>query len=70
MLAEISNKRPIQIISRSPKCNPNYKTSIEIKAVDKYERSVVIFDDMLGVRNSSQTHEFFTKGRHENLDVY
>ena len=25
---------------------------------------------MLGARNSSQIDEFFTKGRHENLDVY
>ena len=25
---------------------------------------------MLGGRNSSQTDEFFTRGRHENLDVY
>ena len=25
---------------------------------------------MLGARNSSQTDEFFTRGRHENLDVY
>ena len=31
---------------------------------------MVIFDDMLGARNCSQTDEFFTRGRHENLDVY
>ena len=31
---------------------------------------VVIFDDMLGARNSSQIDEFFTRGRHEDLDVY
>ena len=31
---------------------------------------MVIFDDMLGARNCSQIDEFFTRGRHENLDVY
>ena len=28
------------------------------------------FDDMLGAKNSSQVDEFFTRGRHEDLDVY
>ena len=32
--------------------------------------SVVIFDDMLGARNSSQADEVFTRGKHENWDVY
>ena len=31
---------------------------------------VVNFDDMLGAKNSSQMDEFFTRGRHEGLDVY
>ena len=29
-----------------------------------------MFDYMLGARNSSHMDEFFTRGRHENLDVY
>ena len=29
-----------------------------------------LFDDMLGSKNSSQIDEFFTRGRHEDLDVY
>ena len=70
ILGKIDNKRPIHIITRSPNQYPNYKTSNEIKPIKKYKGSVVIFDDMLGARNSSQIDEFFTRGRHEDLDVY
>ena len=70
VLEKIGNQRPIHIITRSPNQYPNYKTSNEIKPINKYKGSVVIFDDMLGAKNSSQIDEFFTRGRHENLDVY
>ena len=70
VLEKIGNKRPIHIITRSPNQYPNYKTSTDIKPINKYKGSVVIFDDMLGARNSSQIDEFFTRGRHEDLDVY
>ena len=70
VLEKIGNKRPIHIITQSPNQYPNYKTSNEIKPITKYKGSVVIFDDMLGARNSSQIDEFFTRGRHEDLDVY
>ena len=70
VLEKIGNKRPIHIITRSPNQYPNYKTSNEIKPINKYKGSVVIFDDMLGARNSSQLDEFFTRGRHEDLNVY
>ena len=70
VLEKIGNKRPIHIITRSPNQNPNYKTSIEIKPTNKYKGSVVIFDDMLGAKMRSQIDEFFTRGRHEDLDVY
>ena len=66
---KIGSKRPINIITRSPNQNLNYKTSKEIKPINKYKGSVVIFDDMLGARNSFQIDEFFTRGRHEDLDV-
>ena len=67
---KIGNKRPVHIITRSPNQYPNYKTSTEIKPINKYKGSIVIFDDMLGARNSSQIDEFFTRLRHEDLDVY
>ena len=70
VLEKIGNKRPTHIITRSPNQYPNYKTSTESKPVNKYKGSVVIFDDMLGAKNSSQIDEFFTRVRHEDLDVY
>ena len=69
-LENIGNQRTIHIITRSPKQYPNYKTSHEVKPMNKYKGSVVIFDAMLGARNCSERHEFITRGRHENLDVY
>ena len=59
VLEKICNKGPIHIITRSPNQYPNYKTSNEIKPINKYKGSVVIFDDMLGAKNSSQIDEFF-----------
>ena len=70
VLEKIGNQSPIDIITRSPNQYPNYKTSAEIKLINKYKRSIVIFDEMLGATNSSQIDEFFTRGRHEDLDVY
>ena len=69
-LEKICNKGPIHLITRSPNQYPNYKTTNEIKPINKYKGSIVIFDDMLGARNSSQIDEFFTRGRHEDIDVY
>ena len=54
ILEKIDNKRPIHIITRSPNQYPNYKTNNENKPINKYKGSVVIFDDMLGAKNSSQ----------------
>ena len=70
VLEKIGNKRPVHIITRSPNQYPNNKTSNEIKPINKYKGSVVLFDDMLGARNSSQIDKFFTSGRHEDLDVF
>ena len=70
VLEKIGNKRPIHIITRSPNQYPNYKTNKEFKPINKYKGSIVIFDDMLGARNCSQIDEFFTRGRHEDIDVY
>ena len=61
VLEKIGNQRPIHIITRSPNQYPNYKTSNEIKPINIYKGSVVIFDDMLGAKNSSQIDEFLTR---------
>ena len=60
VLEKIGGQRPIHILTRSSNQYPNYKTSNEIKPINKYKGSVVIFDDMLGAKNSSQIDEFFT----------
>ena len=70
ILEKIGNKRPNRIITRSPNQYPNYKKSTEIEPINKYKGSVVKFDDMLGAKNSSQIDEFFTRCRHEDLNVY
>ena len=70
VLEKIGNKRPIHIITRSPNQYPKYKTNNEIKPINKNKGSIVIFDYMLGARNCSQIDEFFTRGRHEDLDVH
>ena len=70
MLEKIGNKKPIQIKTRSPNQYPNYKLSNEIKPINKNKGSVVIFNDTLGTRNSSQIDEFYMIGRHENLSVF
>ena len=58
ILEEIRNKRPIHVITGSPNQYPNYKTTNEIKPIDKYKGSIVIFDIILGARNCSQLDEF------------
>ena len=62
ILKKIGHKGSIHIITRSPNQNPNNKPSIDIKPIDKYEGSVVIFDDMLGGKNSSQVVTFTQEG--------
>ena len=70
ILEKIENQRPIHIITRSPIQYPIYKTSNEIKPMNKCKGSVVVFDDILGAGNSSQIDDFYTRGRHEDLSVF
>ena len=57
-------------MTRSHNQFPNFESTIEIKSIDEYKRSVVISDDMLEVRNSFQKNEFSTRGRLECLNVF
>ena len=70
MFEKKGSQRPIHMITRSPNQYPNYETSNKTKPINKYKGSVVIFDHMLGPRNSSQIEEFYTRGRHEHLSVF
>ena len=70
LLSELENPdREIKIITRSPSQYPNRETLQEISTIDDYKDCTVIFDDMLeqGMKDVSP---FFTRGRHENIDVY
>ena len=70
ILQKVGKKRPLHILTGSSNQYPNHKTSNETKAITKCKGSLVIFDDMLGARNSSQINDFYTRGRHEELYVY
>ena len=45
---KVGNKRYIDKITRSPNQYPNCKTSIDVKLIDNYKGSVVIYDDIVG----------------------
>ena len=70
LLSELENPdREIKIITRSPSQYPQYESSQEISTIDDYKDCVVIFDDMLD-HNQKEMCPFFTRGRHENIDVF
>ena len=68
--------RDIYIITKSPPeeySNSKIKIkeiSDEIKPLNEYENSIIVFDDILGSSNSRFIDQFFIRGRHNNLDIY
>ena len=75
ILSRISD-RDIYIITKSPpEQYTNSKIKIkeindEIKPLNEYENSIIVFDDILGSSNSRFIDQFFIRGRHNNLDFY
>ena len=65
-------QEPIFIITKSLNQYPNTKaqTSDEIQALNKYQNSIVVFDDLLLSKQESNIDLFFTRGRHNNIDIY
>ena len=63
---------PIFIITKSLNHNPNNnaQTSDEIEPLEIYENSTFVFDDMLLSKQESNIDLFFTRGRHNNVDIY
>ena len=63
---------PIFIITKSLNQYPKIKaqSSDEIQPLNEYESSVVVFDDMLLSKQESNNNLFFTRGRHNNIDIY
>ena len=66
------NQEPIFIITKSPNQYPKIEaqTSDEIEPLKNYENSAVVFDDMLLSKQESNFDMFFTRGRHNNIDIY
>ena len=68
--------RDIYIITKSPPeqyTNSKIKTkenSYEIKPLNEHENGIIVFDDILGSSNSRFIDQFFSRGRHNNLDIY
>ena len=62
----------IFIITKSLNQYPDIKaqTSDEIQPLENYENSTVVFDDMLLSKQESNIDLFFTRGRHNNIDIY
>ena len=65
-------QEPIFIITKSLNQYPNIKaqTSVEIQPLNEYENSFVVFDDMLLSKQESKIDLLFTRGRHNNNDIY
>ena len=65
-------QEPIFRITKSLNQYPNIKgqTSDEIQPLHEYENSVVVFDDMLLSKQESNIDLFFTRGRHNIIDIY
>ena len=65
-------QEPIFIITKSFNQNPKIKdrTSDEIQPLNEYENSVVVVDDMLLSKQESNIDLFFTRGRHNIIDIY
>ena len=67
--------RDVYIITKSPpEQYTNSKIKIkeisdEIKPLNEYENSIIVFDDILGSSNSRFIDQFFIRG-HNNLDIY
>ena len=68
--------RDIYTITKSPpEQYSNSKSKIkersdEIKPLNEYRNSIIIFDDVLGSSKSRDVNQFFVRGRHNNLGFY
>ena len=65
-------QEPIFIITKSLNHYPKIKaqTSDKIQPLEHYENSTVVFDDTLLSKQESNIDLFFTRGRHNNIDIY
>ena len=68
----LQEQEPVSIITKSLNQYPNIKaqTSDEVQLLSEYENSNIVFDNMLLSKQVSKIDLFFTKGRHNSIDIY
>ena len=66
------NRNDVYIICRRRDQYPNkyINQSTEIKSLEDYRNKTVIFDDMLGDKQSREIDQFFIRSQHQNINVY
>ena len=67
----LQKREIIYIITKSLNQYPIIKpqTSDEMQPIKNYENSTAVFDDVLLSKQDSNIDLFFTKGRHNNIDI-
>ena len=68
----LQKHEPFLVISESPNEYPNNKaqTSDETQPLNEYENSTVVFVDFFVIKTKSNFDLFFTRVRHNNIDIY
>ena len=74
MLSLIKGKNPddVYIICKTDNQYPSnfHNQSREILPLEDYGNKTIVFYDMLGSKEAKDINAFFTRGRHQNLDIY
>ena len=65
-------QKPFIIITKSINQYPNInaQTSDEIQPIENYGNSIVVFVDLLLSKQESKKDLFFTRGRHNIIDIH
>ena len=68
----LRNQEHIFIVTKSLNqyLNIRAQTSDEIQPLGNYKNSIVVFDDMLLSKQQSNFDLFYTRGLHNNFDIY
>ena len=74
MLSLLKDKNPdnVYIICKTDNQYPSkfHNQSREILPLEDYDNKTIVFDDMLGSKEAKDIDAFFTRCRHQNLDIY
>ena len=71
-LLKVKNPDDVYIICKTDNQYPSnfHNQSREILPLEDYGNKTIVFDDMLGSKEAKVIDAFFTRGRHQNLDIY